>query len=132
MWPRRRCATRLQPSTARALELDRRQVERRRLAHRGQRDREVLDREPRRVEKRDLVLAGPSGRVSGEHVAELGDVVPSKHARRDCRGKLAAVARLFLVVAEDPGPGQLLDGHLGLTRAVGAHEGHVLAGTQRP
>ena len=64
MWPRRRCATRLQPSTARALELDRRQVERRRLAHRGQRDREVLFR---------------SGSLRpGQHVSLMGADGPGK------------------------------------------------------
>ena len=48
---------------------------------RGPRNREILDREPRRVEQRDLVIAGAARRVAREHVAELGDA--SRRAGRE-------------------------------------------------
>src|SRR6185312_6133438 len=42
------------------------------LVHRGG-DREILHREPRRVEDGDLVLVAPPGLFAEEHPAELGD-----------------------------------------------------------
>ena len=95
------------------------------------RDREILDRQPCRVEERDVLALRRPSAVPDEHLAELRHVVARDEACRDRGGELAAVARLLPVVAEDDAPGDLLRRDLGLSRAVGAHERDVLAGPQR-
>jgi predicted enzyme related to lactoylglutathione lyase len=61
------------------LEIDRRQVELVRVLERGEGDREVLDREAGRVERRDLVVAAAAVSVACEDAAELRDVVAGEH-----------------------------------------------------
>ena len=73
-----------------------------------------------------------SGRLAGQHVAQLRHVVA-----RDCTGldrvrEVAVVRRLHPVVAEHAHAREFLDRDLGLARTVGAHEAHVLAGLERP
>ena len=62
---------------------------------------------------------------------ELRHVRSVQQARFDGGGELASVARLLPVVAEDVRARELLDCDLGLPRAVGAHQAHVLPRLQR-
>ena len=50
----------------------------------------------------------------------------------DRGSELASVRSLFPVVAEDPGVRELGNRDLRLAGAVGAHQAHVLPGTERP
>ena len=54
----------------RRLDVDRREVEPVRTLERRERDREILDREPGRVEDGDLLVALPADRVARENRAE--------------------------------------------------------------
>src|SRR5262245_65558568 len=122
----------LVPSTriaARVLELKGGQVEVVLALDRGECDREVLDREPGRVERRDLDVRLPSVRVSGQHSAELRHSAALELACLDRVHMLAVVARLLPVVREDPCAQQLVAGALRLGRACGTHQAHVLAGS---
>src|SRR5262245_30509199 len=107
----------LVPSTriaARGLELKRGEVQLVLALDRRERDREILDREPGRVEGRDLVGSRAPLRVTGEDRAELGHTVPLELPGLDRVHELAVVARLLPVVREDPRPEQLVDGDLRL------------------
>ena len=109
-------------------ELKRRQIQLVCLLDCRERDREVLDREPRRVERRDLLLALTSGRRAGEHVAELGRPVsrsslPASTAWTSSPLWLACSQSSAKIRVRE----ELADCDLGLARAVGAHEAHVLA-----
>ena len=108
-----------------------RQVELGRSLDGGERDREILNREAGRVEHRDLVFAAASFRGSGEHVSELRCIGSRDASGFDGVRKVAVVRRLLPVVAEDADARELLDRDLGLARAVGAHEAHVLPRTER-
>src|SRR5881397_1122383 len=91
----------LVPSTriaARALELKRRQVQVVGALHRGEGNCEVLDREPGRVERRDLLVGLPPLRVAGKHGAELGHAAPLELPGLDRVDELPVVARLLPVV----------------------------------
>src|SRR4249919_1879068 len=88
-------------TAARGLELKRRQVELGLVLDGGERDREVLDREAGRVERRDLVVALPPGGGAVEHSAELGDPAPLELAGFDRVHELAVMAGLLPVVGED-------------------------------
>jgi hypothetical protein len=68
------------------------------VLERDERDREVLDREAGRVERRDLVVRAPPLGVAREHRAELRDVVARRETRLDSMRGLAAVGSLFAVV----------------------------------
>ena len=93
--------------------------------------REILDREPGRVEQRDVAGASAAVRVSHENGAEVGDVVATDHAGIDGTGELTAVARLLPVVAEEVRAAEFLDGDLGLSGPVGSHQRDVLARLER-
>src|SRR5712692_11875295 len=112
-------------------EIDPRQIELVRALERNERDREILEREARRVERRRLVVGAPSRRVAGEYVADLRDIRTREQARLDSGGALAAVAGLFPVVTEHAHTGELGDRDLRLARTVRAHQAHVLSGAKR-
>ena len=87
------------------------------LSERRAGDREVLDREARGVEQRDLVVAPPALCVAGQHGAELRHVVAPDDPGLDAGGQLAAVARLLPVVAEETSAAELRHRDLRLARA---------------
>ena len=62
--------------------------------------------------------------------AEVGDALAAHQPRLDGAGQLAAVARLRPLVAEQLEPGDELDLHLSLARAVGAEHVEVRARPQ--
>src|SRR6266480_499631 len=124
----------LVPSTriaARGLELKGREIQPVLALDRGEGDREVLDREARRVEGRGLLVSPTPLRLTGENRAELGHAASLEPAGLDRVHELAVVARLLPVVGENPAAQQLVDGDLSLARTVRAHEAHVLTGTER-
>ena len=106
------------------------QVELAGLRVRGLRDGEILDREPSRVEQRDVAGTATAVGVSDENCAEVGDVVPADHACGHRRGELAAVARLLPVVAKEVSTAELFHRDLSLSGPVGPHERDVLAGLE--
>src|SRR5581483_6660778 len=75
--------------------------------------------------------ADPSGRVPGEHGAELGHRLAPDDAGFDRVAEVAVVARLLPVVAEDADAAELGRRDLRLARPVGAHQAHVLARAER-
>ncbi len=85
---------------ARVLELERSQVQRIRLFHRGECDRQVLNREAGRVEDRRLVVAAPSLGIAGEDIAELCDVFTRELPGLERVNELSVVARLLSVTHE--------------------------------
>ncbi len=78
-------------------EVERRQIELAGSLHRRERDREVLDREPGRVECRDLVIGTAPVRFPGENGAELSDLLALQRACLDGVHELAVVARLLRI-----------------------------------
>ncbi len=100
-------------------------------AQHGERHRQILNREPGRVEDGDLLGAAAALGGSVEHRTELGHGLAREGARLDGVHELAVVARLLPVVAEDANARQLLDCDLGFPGAVRAHQAHVLAGPER-
>ena len=114
------------------LELEARELQVVRALDGGERDREILDREPGRVECRDLLVGAPTFGRAGQHCAELRDVAFGHEPRVDGVRELAAVGGLLPVVREEAATQQLPVGRLRLAGAVGAHQRHVLAGPERP
>ena len=74
-------------TTARGLELKRRQIQLARLFDCRERDREVLDCEAGRVERCDLLVALPAGRAAGQDVSELGHPVSRRASPLRLRGR---------------------------------------------
>src|SRR3982751_1768638 len=97
----------------------------------GECDGQILDREPGRVECRDLLVRAPALLVTAQYRPELGRLLTFQRACFDRVHELAVVTRLLPVVAEDPGSDELLDRDLRLPWAVGAHQAHVLPRQQR-
>ena len=89
------------------LERGRSRPESSRALERRERDREILDREPGRVEDRDLVGVRPARRRSRRARAERRSRRPAHEPRLDGVRELAAVARLLPVVAEETRPREL-------------------------
>ena len=80
------------------------------------------------------MISSGERRPSASPVSTLPSSVTASRADRarlDCGGKLAAVARLLPLVAEDSRALQLCDRDLGLPRPVCAHQADVLARSQR-
>src|SRR5690242_7720019 len=67
----------------------------------GHRDRQVLDREPGRVEERDRLLPAAPARLAGEDGAEIGDDAAADLSPRDRARELAPGGRLLPLVAEE-------------------------------
>src|SRR4051794_7007394 len=83
---------------------------------RGERNREILDREPGRVERGDVGVVLAARRVTREHAPDRRDVLLRDELRLDRVRELAAVARLLPVVAEELCSCQLGTRHLRLAR----------------
>ena len=97
---------------------------------RGRRHREVLHRQPGRIEQRHRVRPRAAGRVAGEDRAQLGHAVAGHQPRVDRAGQLAAVRGLLPFVAEQRARRDRADARLRLARAVGAEHVEVKAGVQ--
>jgi hypothetical protein len=82
------------------LQVEPRQVELVDLRERGLRDREILNRETRRVEQRHVFGASPAVGVAREHGTELGHVFPRDGAGLNCSCELSAVTCLLEGVYE--------------------------------
>ena len=72
--------------------------------HRSERDREVLDRESRRVEDSDVTVGAPTLRSTYKNVTELGHAVTVEHARLHREHEVAVVTSLLPVVGVDASP----------------------------
>jgi hypothetical protein len=79
----------------RELERERRQFELVGAFHGGECDRQVLNREPCRVEHGHFVLTSASFGIAGQHRAELSDVFALEPARLERVNELPVVARLL-------------------------------------
>ena len=64
----------------------------------GQGDRQILDREPRRIERRDLPGIAPALRSSHQDLTKRGHILLADEPLLDCVRELAAVARLLAAV----------------------------------
>lgn len=71
------------------------------MLHRGESDREILDRESRGVEGRDIALGLAAFGRSGEHIAKLNDILSSQNACLDRMNEVAVVAGLLAARSQD-------------------------------
>jgi hypothetical protein len=70
------------------LEIERLEVQFIRPLNRGQRDRQVLDRQAGRVEDRDLVVVPAAWREASEHGTEVRHVLPQEHTLLDSAARV--------------------------------------------
>ena len=110
----------------------------------GDRDRQVLNRETRRVEDGDLVPGLPPRRLPGEHSTDLSHIFTPDQAGLDRVGDVSRMAGLLPIVAKQAharvllraaagcmrSARELCGGDLRLPGAVGAHQAHVLPGRE--
>src|SRR5918994_8005784 len=89
-------------------------------------DRQVLDRETGGVEQGDLLRRAASLGGSGEHIAELGDLLAAHLPRANAVRELAAGAGLLPLIAEEPAALDRLELDLLLAVRVRAEHRDVL------
>src|SRR5262249_38176422 len=93
-------------------------------------DRQVLNRQARRVEERDLLGPTASLLLAVQHVPQLDDVVASDDPSVDAVRELAARAGLLPLVAEEPATLDRIEVDLLLAVRVGAQDRQVLSGAE--
>src|SRR5919109_196141 len=98
---------------------------------RGERDRQVLDREAGGVEDRDVVVALATRGLPGQNVSQLRYIFPREDTLLDRRFEVARLACLLPLVAEDVDTRELSHRDLRLAGPVSAHQARVLSGPQR-